>query len=185
MSDNSNNSPVEEIIDSISSNQTEYNEVYVQNENYDGGFPITTEVVYLTIPVKWIPTYRRLLSLIANGGKAILDDCSYGCKGNGSIIFNCWNIFQSACAAYNEGDEDKAKLFINYVDKQIDSYIKTNNIKSNDTSFKYVITPDGKVKADGTIVDDVINFSLDKESKKAYDEYLKNKDNGKIFTEKE
>lgn len=80
-----------------------YNEIYVENDEYDAGTNIDVEVVYLTIPTKWIPVYRKLLSLVANGGKAILDDCNYGCKGNGSIVFNCWNIFQSACAAHTEG----------------------------------------------------------------------------------
>ena len=167
MNDNINNPPVGSI-DNPSLN-TEYN--------------VDVEVVYLTIPIKWIPTYRKLLSLVANGGKAILDDCNYGCKGNGSVVFNCWNIFQSACAAHAEGKEDEAELFINYVSKQINAYNKSNGIKVNDTSFKYTITPDGKVKADGVIEDDVVSLSLDKENKEAYNNYQANKDNGKVFVE--
>lgn len=167
MNDNINNPPVGSI-DNTSLN-TEYN--------------VDIEVVYLTIPTKWIPTYRKLLSLVANGGKAILDDCNYGCKGNGSVVFNCWNIFQSACAAHAEDKEDEAELFINYVSKQINAYNKSNGIKVNDTSFKYTITPDGKVKADGVIEDDVVSLSLDKENKEAYDNYQVNKDNGKVFVE--
>lgn len=167
MNDNINNPPVGSI-DNTSLN-TEYN--------------VDVEVVYLTIPTKWIPTYRKLLSLVANGGKAILDDCNYGCKGNGSVVFNCWNIFQSACAAHAEGKEDEAELFINYVSKQINAYNKSNGIKVNDTSFKYTITPDGKVKADGVIEDGVVSLSLDKENKEAYDNYQSNKDNGKVFVE--
>ena len=137
MNDNINNPPVGSI-DTTSLN-TEYN--------------VDVEVVYLTIPTKWIPTYRKLLSLVANGGKAIIDDCNYGCKGNGSVVFNCWNIFQSACAAHAEGKEDEAELFINYVSKQINAYNKSNGIKVNDTGFKYTITPDGKIKADGVLSD--------------------------------
>ncbi|MDD7629772.1 MAG: hypothetical protein PUJ60_01845 [bacterium] len=167
MNDNINNPPVGSI-DNTSLN-TEYN--------------VDVEVVYLTIPTKWIPVYRKLLSLIANGGKAILDDCNYGCKGNGSVVFNCWNIFQSACAAHTEGRNDEAELFINYVSKQINAYNKSNGIKVNDTGFKYTITPDGKVKAYGVIEDDVVSLSLDKENKEAYDNYQANKDNGKVFVE--
>lgn len=165
MNDNINNPPVGSI--DTSSLNTEYN--------------VDVEVVYLTIPTKWIPVYRKLLSLVANGGKAILDDCNYGCKGNGSIVFNCWNIFQSACAAHAEGKEDEAELFINYVSKQINAYNKSNGIKVNDTSFKYTITPDGKVKAYGVIEDDVVSLSLDKENKEAYDNYQASKDNSKVF----
>lgn len=169
MNDNINNPPVGSIDTPSLHTNTEYN--------------VDVEVVYLTIPTKWIPTYRKLLSLIANGGKAILDDCNYGCKGNGSVVFNCWNIFQSACAAHVEGKEDEAELFINYVSKQINAYNKSNGIKVNDTGFKYTITPDGKVKAYGVIEDDVVSLSLDKENKEAYDNYQANKDNGKVFVE--
>lgn len=169
MNDNINNPPVGSIDTPSLHTNTEYN--------------VDVEVVYLTIPTKWIPTYRKLLSLIANGGKAILDDCNYGCKGNGSVVFNCWNIFQSACAAHAEGKEDEAELFINYVSKQINAYNKSNGIKVNDTGFKYTITPDGKIKADGVIEDDVVSLSLDKENKEAYDNYQANKDNCKVFVE--
>lgn len=165
MNDNINNPPVGSI--DTSSLNTESN--------------VDVEVVYLTIPTKWIPTYRKLLSLIANGGKAILDDCNYGCKGNGSVVFNCWNIFQSACAAHAEGKEDEAELFINYVSKQINAYNKSNGIKVNDTGFKYTITPDGKVKADGIIEDNVVSLSLDKENKESYANYQASKDNNKVF----
>ena len=168
MNDNINNPTVGSIeTPSLYTNNTEYNEVYTKDSNYDSGVAVNVEVVYLTIPTKWIPTYRKLLSLVANGGKAILDDCNYGCKGNGSIVFNCWNIFQSACAAYTEGKEDEAELFINYVSKQIDAYNKANSININDSSFKYTITPDGKAKADGVIEDNIVSLSLDKKNKEA------------------
>ena len=68
-------------------------------------------------------------------------------------------------------------------DKQIESYNKANNIKVTDTSFKYIITPDGKCLADGVIKDDVVNLSLDSKNKEIYDNYIKNKDNGKVYTE--
>ena len=185
MNDNSNNTPVEDSIDSLNTNPTQYNEVFVKNDDYDSGFSIAPEVVYLTIPIAWIPTYRRLISLIASAGKSVIDDCSYGCKGNGSVVFNCWNIFQSACAAHTEGRNDEAELFINYVSKQIDNYNKTNSITTNDSSFKYTITPDGKAKADGVIEDNTVSLSLDKENKEAYDNYQANKDNGKIYVEQD
>lgn len=186
MNDNINNPPVEGMNTStLNEVNSPYNEVYVENDEYDAGTNIDVEVVYLTIPTKWIPTYRKLLSLVANGGKAILDDCNYGCKGNGSIVFNCWNIFQSACAAYTEGRNNEAELFINYVYKQINAYNKSNGIKVNDTGFKYTITPDGKVKADGVIEDDIVSLSLDKENKEAYDNYQAIKDNGKIYVEQD
>ena len=44
MNDNSNNTPVEESVDSLNTNPTQYNEVFVKDDDYDSGFPITPEV---------------------------------------------------------------------------------------------------------------------------------------------
>lgn len=77
------------------------------------------EMVYLNIPKAWEDVYLLLLKVVSESGEAILNDCSYGCKGDGSILFNCWNIFQSACAAYALGDNKRANLYIDYVKKQL------------------------------------------------------------------
>ena len=34
-------------------------------------------------------------------------------------MFNCWNIFQAACAAHALGNTKRANLYIDYVNKQI------------------------------------------------------------------
>lgn len=77
------------------------------------------EMIVLSIPKEWEDTYIKLLTVISQSGEAILNDCSYGCKGDGSIMFNCWNIFQAACAAHALGDTKRANLYIDYVNKQI------------------------------------------------------------------
>ena len=105
---------------------------------------------------------------VADFGKHILDDCSFSCKGDGSIVFNCWNVFQSACAAYALEDFARATLFKEYVDKQIDLIDK--NI--NDTSFQYTITPDGAIKVNGTIMNNNVEFTANKSTYEKYKEWL-------------
>ena len=77
------------------------------------------EMIVLSIPKEWEDTYIKLLTVISQSGEAILNDCSYGCKGDGSIMFNCWNIFQAACAAHALDNIKRANLYMNYVKKQI------------------------------------------------------------------
>lgn len=77
------------------------------------------EMIVLSIPKEWEDTYIKLLTVISQSGEAILNDCSYACKGDGSIMFNCWNIFQTACAAHALGNTKRANLYIDYVNKQI------------------------------------------------------------------
>ena len=90
------------------------------------------EMIVLSIPKEWEDTYIKLLTVISQSGEAILNDCSYGCKGDGSIMLNCWNIFQAACAAYALGNIKRANLYINYVNKQIVNKFGEVNFKTKE-----------------------------------------------------
>lgn len=89
---------------------------------------INANLLYLCIPKDWNNTYYKLLYLLADEGKNIIDDCNYTCSNHGNNVFTCWNLFQSAIAANEIGESKKANLFINYIDKQLDCYIKSKDI---------------------------------------------------------
>lgn len=86
-------------------------------------------VLYLSIPYEWSNTYYKLLYLLAYDGKNIIDDCNYTCANKGNNVFTCWNLFQSAIAAKELGEDKKATLFKDYVDKQLNCYIRNDNIE--------------------------------------------------------
>lgn len=85
-------------------------------------------VLYLSIPYEWSNTYYKLLYLLAYNGKNIIDDCNYTCANKGNNVFTCWNLFQSAIAAKELGEDKKATLFKDYVDKQLNYYINNDAI---------------------------------------------------------
>ena len=89
---------------------------------------INANLLYLCIPKAWNNIYYKLLYLLADEGKNIIDDCNYTCSNHGNNVFTCWNLFQSAIAANEVGENKKANLFINYIDKQLDCYIKGKDI---------------------------------------------------------
>uniref|UniRef100_A0AAU8MJ73 Uncharacterized protein n=1 Tax=Geladintestivirus 6 TaxID=3233138 RepID=A0AAU8MJ73_9CAUD len=89
---------------------------------------INPNLLYLCIPKDWNNTYYKLLYLLANEGKNIINNCNYTCSNHGNNVFTCWNLFQSAIAANEIGEIKKATLFINYIDKQLDHYIKGKDI---------------------------------------------------------
>uniref|UniRef100_A0AAU8MGZ3 Uncharacterized protein n=1 Tax=Geladintestivirus 5 TaxID=3233137 RepID=A0AAU8MGZ3_9CAUD len=89
---------------------------------------INPNILYLCIPKNWNNTYYKLLYLLADEGKNIIDDCNYTCSNQGNNVFTCWNLFQSAIAANEIGEIKKATLFINYINKQLDYYIKGKDI---------------------------------------------------------
>jgi len=105
-------------------------------------------MIVLQVPDEWEDIYVRLLTVISQAGEAILNDCSYGCKGDGSVMFNCWNIFQAACAAYALNDTKLANLYINYVAKQLANKYGDIKIKESEdiSSGSSTSSDDGTVE---------------------------------------
>lgn len=73
--------------------------------------------IYLLIPENYITTYQKLITIIFNNNKEIKD------KPNNVInkqLINCWNLFQSAVAAYNLGFIKQADFFIDFINCNVD-----------------------------------------------------------------
>lgn len=49
----------------------------------------------------------------------MIKDCTSTCKGINRQVINCWNMFQSACAAYTLGYWKQADLLINYINSSL------------------------------------------------------------------
>lgn len=175
--------PVKEAVDNESSITGQFNKVVVKQLERDSIEEIHPEVLYLTIPSEWTCTYHQLINYIADAGKGIIDDCSFACKGDGKKLFNCWGLFQSACAAYQQLDYTKANFYYNYVKQQLEDYYKNLGKPIYNGTNYYPITPDGKLKALCSCLNQNVTFKVDIETGKLYQNYLdNNKDNGEVFT---
>ena len=93
---------------------------------------INPKQVYLTIPSNYLDVYYKLLILVADLGKDILDDCNSIYKNNNKQIISCWNLFQSALAAEALNDHRRSDLFISYL------RTKLNNIYRGTTKMPYI-----------------------------------------------
>ena len=80
---------------------------------------ITPQYVYMTVPSKFVCTYHKLLVLMARYGVDMRNDCSATCKGNNKNIITCWNMFQSAMAAYQLGQNKLAETLLKYIKGQL------------------------------------------------------------------
>lgn len=132
---------------------------------------ITSEYLYLTIPADYVCVYHKLLTYMADFGKDQIDDCTSSCKGNGKNIITCWNLFQSAVAAYNLDRKKEADFFINYITKQLDNLYSNTGKKTHTNLIPVKITDDGRLKAIVGCGND-IKFYVDFETKRLYEEYL-------------
>lgn len=83
--------------------------------------------IYFKIPESYKNLYYKLISYVASQGYNIMNDCSCLCKKGCRQIFNMWALFQSACALYVQGETDKSKFFIDYINKEFEHYIKVED----------------------------------------------------------
>lgn len=109
---------------------------------YDGGSaPLVNNInikeillsdIYLLIPENYITIYQKLITLIINNNKAIKE------KPDNVVnkqIIDCWNLFQSAVAAYNLGFIKQADFFINFIDCHINNIINKYGEIYNETFY--------------------------------------------------
>ena len=154
-----------------------WNRVYVKAP--EPGIEINPDFVYMTIPKEYMCTYIRLLNMVSDIGKNIIDDCNSTCKGDGKNIINCWNMFQSAIACYNIGKAKEADFLINYIEKQIYNLYSNMNINYNQT-IEVSVSEDSTIKAICTCGEE-IKIVINEELNAAYENYILHKDDGKVF----
>lgn len=133
---------------------------------------IFPEAIYMTIPTDYVCIYHKLVMLIADFGKDIIDDCTASCGNPGKHIISCWSLFQSAVANYNLGKKKEAEFFINYIEKQLELVYKGNGGQTIPTSIPVRITDDGRLKA-VLSCNNGVHFVVDVETGKLYQEYIK------------
>lgn len=105
---------------------------------------IDLEYVYVTIPADYICVYHRILSLLADYGMEMLQDCKASCSDKNSGVIECFNMFNSAVAARKLGNAKLASLLINYVKAKLNQLYKN---KDNSTSFVFPVDETGHLKA--------------------------------------
>lgn len=113
---------------------------------------INPQQVYLTIPRNYLDVYYKLLMLVADLGKNIVDDCNSICKSNNKEIISCWNLFQSALASYSIGNVKQSDFFISYLRKQLNIIYKGTGKTVYINSAPIPVVEDGKLKG-------IINFN--------------------------
>lgn len=132
--------------------------------------------IYLLIPENYITIYQKLITLIINNNKVIKE------KPDNIVnkqIIDCWNLFQSAVAAYNLGFEKDADFFISFINCNIDNIINKYGEIYNETF--YFEHPD-MIGIRGTeITIDDIDFYVNNEDGNIYQKVNKDEtDNKKI-----
>lgn len=105
---------------------------------------IELEYVYITIPADYICVYHRILSLLADYGAEMLQDCKANCTDRNSGVIECFNMFNSAVAARKLGNVKLASVIINYVKAKLNQLYKG---KDNSTSFVFPVDETGHLKA--------------------------------------
>lgn len=77
------------------------------------------EYIYLCVPMEYYCIYDKLLKLLSSLGNDMLNDCKASCNNSAKNIFTCWQMFQTACAAYSLNEINKADVIIKYINAQL------------------------------------------------------------------
>lgn len=149
---------------------------YIKNNAYllkdDIKFQNLISNIYLLIPENYISVYQKLITLIINNNKAIK------AKPDNVVnkqIIDCWNLFQSAVAAYNLGFEKETDFFINFIDCHINNIIDKYGEIYNETF--YLEHPDMiGIKGSEVTIDD-IDFYVDNKDGNIYQTINKDETN--------
>lgn len=154
-----------------------YKRVYANvpiQEGNENEIEIYPEYVYLTIPAEWVCLYHKLLGYLADFGEEVIKDCQAACKGTNLYVIQCWNMFQSAIACRAIGSDDKADLFIKYIEAQLDNIYKNSNKEIYCGDNKVAITPDGQLVARVSCnTGNNSKFFVDPETGVLYQQYIK------------
>lgn len=135
------------------------------------------ELIYIIIPAHWACVYHKLLTIMADFGKDIIDDCSSTCSQGGRNIITCWNLFQSAVSCYHLKMYKEADFFIEYIKKQL-THIYNGDL--NDFNSTEIIRIDENGCAHANVSCNKLSTFVDIETGCLYIKYLSISRNYKI-----
>lgn len=124
--------------------KTNFSQVFTNSEELVEANP---DFVYMVIPAKYVCTYHKLLVMLADVGIEMLNDCTANCKGNNKNIITCWNMFQTACAAYQINKTKEADTIIKYINAQIKLIYNGTGKETIIGNITLPISEDGILKA--------------------------------------
>lgn len=130
---------------------------------------LNIEYIYSTIPSKYVITYHSVLTLFAEYGEEMLKDCKASCKDRNSDVLECFNMFNSAIAAYNLGKLKLADTIIKYINTKLEQL----GITLND-NFVLNVDSDGHIKILVNFDEETqdLKFYIDEDDLHLYSEYV-------------
>lgn len=148
---------------------------YIYNANYSLINNLRQDLIsniYLLIPENYYSIYYTLITLISKYHKEIKTKADiYPYKQ----ILDCWNLFQSAVAAYNLGFEKDADFFINFIDCNINNIINKYGEIYNE--MFYLEHPDMIGIRGANLTIDDIDFYVNNEDGNIYQKVNKDETN--------
>lgn len=94
------------------------------------------EFIFTSVPLVWFRTYHKILELMVCYGERKIINPNCKCGGDTSIATECYELFQTAVAAYKLDKKEKGEEIIKYVESLL---------KGFDSAESFTATIDGKI----------------------------------------
>lgn len=97
---------------------------------------IDTEFIFTSVPLVWFRTYHKILELLVCYGERKVINPNCKCSGSGNTIMECYELFQTAVAAYKLDKKEEGQNIVNHIDSLLRGY---------DSADSFTATIDGKI----------------------------------------
>lgn len=158
--------------------ETNFSQVFTNSEELVEANP---NFVYMVIPAKYVCTYHKLLVMLADVGIEMLNDCTANCKGNNKNIITCWNMFQTACAAYQINKTKEADTIIKYINAQIKLIYNGTEKETIVGNITLPISEDGILKAIISCGGETPKFEVDDETGQLLQANVRNSNYDEVY----
>lgn len=97
---------------------------------------INQEFIFTYIPVIWFRTYHKILELMVCCGERKILKSNCKCSDNSAVVYECYDLFHSAVAAYKLDKKEEGQTIVNHIDSLLEGY---------DSAESFTITLNGKI----------------------------------------
>lgn len=97
---------------------------------------INQEFIFTYIPVIWFRTYHKILELMVCCGERNVLKSNCKCSDNSAVVYECYDLFHSAVAAYKLDKKEEGQTIVNHIDSLLEGY---------DSAESFTITLNGKI----------------------------------------
>lgn len=100
------------------------------------------EYVAISVPLDYFRTYHKILELLVCYGERKVVNPNCKCAGSGNTVFEAYQLFQTAVAAYALNEKEQGEAIIKHIDSLLEGYESAESFTFVVNGVTYLFTKD-------------------------------------------